>query len=130
MHHKALGQLDAGDAPEVLALDLRQVFRLLLAIQVLQAAAATLAVQRAARLYAVGVRPFQDFHDMPAGKILLRERHRHLAEFARQRTRDKAHAAIRKARHALAALHHLLDADFVHLAGNRGALGTRPARLP
>ena len=138
MHNKTFGQFYAGDAPEILAFNLRQVFRLLLAVQVLQAAPAALAIQRAARLYAVGICAIQHFHDMPAGKILFRERHRHLAEFARQRARDKAHAAIRQARHTLAALHHFFDADFEHLAdgrricgaSRRRALVARPARLP
>ena len=130
MHLEIFGQVDAGDAPEVFAFDSRQVFRLLFAVQVLQATAAALAVQRAARFHTIGAR-FQNFYGAPAGKILFGERERHLAEFPRQGSRHKAYAAVRKARHALAALHHLLDTDLERFAGRlqkSGAVGGRPAR--
>ena len=130
MHLEIFGQIDAGDAPEVFTLDTRQVFSLLFAVQMLQATAAALAVQRAARFHAVGAR-FKNFYGASAGKILLRERERHLAEFPRQGSRNKAHATIGQARHALATLHHLLDTDLERFASGlqkSGAVGSRPAR--
>ena len=76
----------------------------------LQATTTALAVQRAKRFYAIGA-CFQDFDNAALGKVLFLERESHLAEFARERTRHKAHATILQTSHALAPLHHLFDAE-------------------
>lgn len=104
-------QFRMGQASEIFALHLGQVFRLFSGIQMLQGAASAATIQRALGLDTVRA-SLHHFKYAPAGKILFLESQKNLAEFARQGSSHKADATISQAAHTFATLHHLVDAKF------------------
>ena len=108
MDNEIFWQFGMGKSPEIFAFHLFHIFSLLLAIQMLQTATATLAIKRALRHHTIGTR-FYDTNNAPPRKVLFLESQFNFAQFSRQGSLHKTYPAIWQAGHAVTPLHHLYD---------------------